>query len=175
MTYPRATVRSFYPFAHLLVLFSEVVLSLFVTYIYHILTDMFYIVYWQHFLIECIHLFLSSEGEKESEGDIFSQEDPQHLEIGEVGHLKWPIAQCKTKDVLTTHRIRSSLNHHDRMFPRRKPFRQAAKPQTAKRGRLDLHWFHWKVLAEERKVRAWKVSGTQGKFSIVNSLFTLFR
>ena len=25
-------------------------------------------------------------------------------------------AQCKTKDVLTTHRIRSSLNHHDWMF-----------------------------------------------------------
>ena len=38
------------------------------------------------------------------------------IEIGEVGHLKWPIAQCKTKDVLTTHRIRSSLNHHDWMF-----------------------------------------------------------
>ena len=41
------------------------------------------------------------------------QEDSQDLEIGEVGHLKWPTAQCKTKDVLTTHRIRSSLNHHD--------------------------------------------------------------
>ena len=33
-------VRLFYPSPHLLVLFSEVVLS-FVTYIYHILTDMF--------------------------------------------------------------------------------------------------------------------------------------
>ena len=33
-----------------------------------------------------------------------------------VGHRKWPIAQCETKDVLTTHRIRSSLNHHDWMF-----------------------------------------------------------
>ena len=39
-TYPRATVPSFYPSLHLVVL-SEVVLSLFVTYIYHILTDMF--------------------------------------------------------------------------------------------------------------------------------------
>ena len=37
---PRATVPSFYPSLHLVVL-SEVVLSLFVTYIYHILTDMF--------------------------------------------------------------------------------------------------------------------------------------
>ena len=34
-------------------------------YVYHI-------VHSQHFLIECIHLFLSSEGEKEWEGDIFS-------------------------------------------------------------------------------------------------------
>ena len=34
-------VRLFYPSPHLLVLFSEVVMSLFVTYIYHILTDMF--------------------------------------------------------------------------------------------------------------------------------------
>ena len=41
ITYPRATVRSLYPSPHLLVLFSEVVMSLFVTYIYHILTDMF--------------------------------------------------------------------------------------------------------------------------------------
>ena len=40
-TYPRATVPSFSPSPHLLMLFSEVVLSLFVTYIYHILTDMF--------------------------------------------------------------------------------------------------------------------------------------
>ena len=30
-----------FPSPHLLVLFSEVVLSLFITYIYHILTDMF--------------------------------------------------------------------------------------------------------------------------------------
>ena len=35
------------------------------------------------------------------------------IEIGEVGHLKWPIAQCKTKDVLTTHWIWSSLNVRD--------------------------------------------------------------
>ena len=41
ITYPRATLRLFYPSPHPLVLFSEVVLSLFVTYIYHILTDMF--------------------------------------------------------------------------------------------------------------------------------------
>ena len=35
---------------------------LFVTYMYHILTDnVYHIVYSQHFLIECIHLFLSSE------------------------------------------------------------------------------------------------------------------
>ena len=33
-------------------------------YVYHI-------VYSQHFLIECIHLFLSSEHEKELEGNIF--------------------------------------------------------------------------------------------------------
>ena len=33
ITYPRATVRLFYPFPHLLVLLSEVVLSLFGTYI----------------------------------------------------------------------------------------------------------------------------------------------
>ena len=33
-------------------------------YVYHI-------VYSQHFLIECIHLFLSSEREKELEGNIF--------------------------------------------------------------------------------------------------------
>ena len=72
ITYPRATVRLFYPFPHLLVLFSGVVLSLFGTYIYHILTDNVYdIVYSQHFLIECIHLFLSSEQQKELEGNIF--------------------------------------------------------------------------------------------------------
>ena len=34
-------MRSLYPSTHLLVLLSEVVLSLFVTYIYHILTNMF--------------------------------------------------------------------------------------------------------------------------------------
>ena len=34
-------MRSLYPSPHLLVLLSEVVVSLFVTYIYHILTDMF--------------------------------------------------------------------------------------------------------------------------------------
>ena len=33
-------------------------------YVYHI-------VYLQHFLIECIHLFLSSEQEKEMKGNIF--------------------------------------------------------------------------------------------------------
>ena len=72
ITYPRATVRLFYPFPHLLVLLSEVVLSLFGTYIYHILTDNVYdIVYSQHFLIECIHLFLSSEQQIELEGNIF--------------------------------------------------------------------------------------------------------
>ena len=37
-----------------------------------------------------------------------------HISLSD--HLKWPTAQCKTKDVLTTHRIRSSLNHHDWMF-----------------------------------------------------------
>ena len=60
ITYPRATVRSFYPSPHLLVLFSEVVLSLFVSYIYYILTDIliYHIVYSQHSLTECIHLFL---------------------------------------------------------------------------------------------------------------------
>ena len=31
----------------------------------------YYIVYSQHFLIECIHLFLSSEREKERKGNIF--------------------------------------------------------------------------------------------------------
>ena len=31
----------------------------------------YYIVYSQHFLIDCIHLFLSSEHEKEWEGNIF--------------------------------------------------------------------------------------------------------
>ena len=67
-----ATVRLFYPFPHLLVLFSEVVLSLFGTYIYHILTDnVYHIVYSQHFLIECIHLFLSSEHVKKMKGNIF--------------------------------------------------------------------------------------------------------
>ena len=58
-------------------------------------------------------------------------------------------------------------------YPRRKPCGQVAKPRSAKRGRFDLHWFHWKALAEKRKARAWKVSGTQGKFSIVKSLFTI--
>ena len=73
ITYPRSTVRSFYPSPHLLVLFSEVVLSLFLTYIYHILTDIliYHIVYSHHFLIECIHLFLSSDSPKELEGNIF--------------------------------------------------------------------------------------------------------
>ena len=72
ITYPRETVRLFYPFPHLLVLFSEVVLSLFGTYIYHILTDnVYHIVYSEHFLIECIHLFLSSEQQIELEGNIF--------------------------------------------------------------------------------------------------------
>ena len=66
-----ATVRLFYPFPHLLVLFSEVVLSLFGTYIYHILTDnVYHIVYSEHFLIECIHLFLFSELQKEWEGNV---------------------------------------------------------------------------------------------------------
>ena len=46
-------------------------------------------------------------------GFVSLHEDPQDLEICEV---EWSIAQCKTKDVLTTHRIRSSLNHHDWMF-----------------------------------------------------------
>ena len=46
ITYPMATVRLFYPFPHLLVLLSEVVLSLFGTYMYHILTDnVYHIVY----------------------------------------------------------------------------------------------------------------------------------
>ena len=45
--------------------------------------------------------------------------------------------------------------------------------ELTKRGHLDLNWFHWKALAEKRKARAWKVSGTQGKFSIVKSLFTI--
>ena len=73
ITYPRATVRSFYPSPHLLVLLSEVVLSLFVTYIYCILTDIliYHIVYLQHSLTECIHLFFSLEPPKELEGNIF--------------------------------------------------------------------------------------------------------
>ena len=71
ITYPMATVRLFYPFPHLLVLFSEVVLSLFGTYSYHILTDnVYHIVYSEHFLIECIHLFLFSELQKEWEGNV---------------------------------------------------------------------------------------------------------
>ena len=65
ITYPRATLRSFYPSPHLLVLFSEVVLSLFVTYIYYILTDIliYHIVYSQHSLIlsASICFFLQSQ------------------------------------------------------------------------------------------------------------------
>ena len=73
ITYPRATVRSFYPSPHLLVLLSEVLLPLFVTYIYYIHTDIliYHIVYSQHSLTECIHLFLFSELEIELEGNIF--------------------------------------------------------------------------------------------------------
>ena len=57
-----ATVRLFYPFPHLLVLFSEVVLSLFGTYIYHILTDMFITLFIQNiFLLSAsICFFLQS-------------------------------------------------------------------------------------------------------------------
>ena len=58
-------------------------------------------------------------------------------------------------------------------YARRKPCSREAKPRTVKRERLDLNWFHWKALAEKRKARAWNVSGTQGKFSIVKSLFTI--
>ena len=74
ITYLRATVRLFHPSPHLLVLFSEVLLPLFVTYIFHIAYTgryVYHIVYSQHFLIESICLFLSSEQLKELEGKIF--------------------------------------------------------------------------------------------------------
>ena len=72
ITYPRATVRSFYPSPHLLVLFSEVVLSLFVTYIYHIQTDMFITLFIHNiFLLSASICFFSVEEEKELQGNIF--------------------------------------------------------------------------------------------------------
>ena len=65
IAYPRAMVRLFYPSLHLLVLFSEVVLS-FVTYIYHILTDMFMTLFIHNiFLLSAsICFFLQSEKNK---------------------------------------------------------------------------------------------------------------
>lgn len=39
-------------------------------------------------------------------------EDLQALEIGEVGHLNWPIAQDKTMEALVTSRTRYSSNPH---------------------------------------------------------------
>ena len=58
-----ATARLFYPSPHPLVLLSEVVLSLFVTYIYHILTDMFITLFIHNiFLLSAsICFFLQSE------------------------------------------------------------------------------------------------------------------
>ena len=59
-------VRLFYPSPHLLVLFSEVVLSLFVTYIYHNLTDMFITLFIHNiFLLSAsICFFLQSKKKK---------------------------------------------------------------------------------------------------------------
>ena len=64
-------MRLFYPSPHLLVLFSRsgiVVCNLHLPY-----TDryVYHIVYSQHFLIECIHLFFSAEKEKQLEDNIF--------------------------------------------------------------------------------------------------------
>ena len=65
-------VGLFYPSPHLLVLFfrsgTVAVCNLHLPY-----TDryVFDILYSQHFLIECIHLFLSSDQEKQGEGNIF--------------------------------------------------------------------------------------------------------
>ena len=62
-----ATARLFYPSPHPLVLLSEVVLSLFVTYIYHILTDMFITLFIHNIslLSAYICFFLQSEEKKE--------------------------------------------------------------------------------------------------------------
>ena len=61
------------------------------------------------------------------------------IEIGEVGHLKWPIAQCKTKDVLT--RRRSSLNHNDWMFHF---ILKSSLDSLTKLIRNLIHWTQWK-------------------------------
>ena len=50
-------MRSFSPSPHLLVLFSEVVLSLFGTYIYHILTDMFITLFIHNILLLSTSIF----------------------------------------------------------------------------------------------------------------------
>ena len=66
-TNPRATVCSFYPSSHLPVLFSQVLLSLFVGYNF----KMFLKTSVDSFVIECIHLFLSSNEPNILEGNIF--------------------------------------------------------------------------------------------------------
>ena len=64
-TYPRATVPSLYPSPHLLVVLSEVVLSLFVAYIYHILTDMFITLFIHNiFLLNASICFFFQRNEK---------------------------------------------------------------------------------------------------------------
>ena len=58
-------MRSLYPSPHLLVLLSEVVLSLFVTYIYHILTNMFITLFIHNiFLLNASICFFLQRNEK---------------------------------------------------------------------------------------------------------------
>ena len=58
-------MRSLHPSPHLLVLLSEVVLSLFVTYIYHILTNMFITLFIHNiFLLNASICFFLQRNEK---------------------------------------------------------------------------------------------------------------
>ena len=67
---------------------SEVVLSLIVTYIYHILTDMFITLFIHHIFLLNASICFFLQSEKKNGKVIYFHEDSQHLEIGEVGHLK---------------------------------------------------------------------------------------
>ena len=67
------------------------------------------------------------------------------IEIGEVSHLKWPIAQCKTKDVLT--RRRSSLNHNDWIF------HFILKSSLDSLAKLIINLIHWTQWKHRKKTR----------------------
>ena len=74
--------------------------------------------------------------ENKSYIEFFSQFFCTILILPTEGLVAWSTINCY-QSIIFLYKVTQDVNHAG----------QVTKPRSAKRGRLNLHWFHWKALA----------------------------